>query len=109
MRSDKMKKGIERAPHRSLCKAMGLTDDELARPIIGIANSANEVIPGHIHLDSLVTSVKMGIAMSGGTPLEFPTIGVCDGIAMNHEGMRSSLPTREIIADSIEASATAMP
>ena len=109
MRSDKMKKGIERAPHRSLCKAMGLTDDELARPIIGIANSANEVIPGHIHLDSLVTSVKMGIAMSGGTPLEFPTIGVCDGIAMNHEGMKYSLISRELIADSVEIMATAFP
>jgi len=109
MRSDKMKKGIERAPHRSLCKAMGLTDDELARPIIGIANSANEVIPGHIHLDSLVTSVKMGVAMFGGTPLEFSTIGVCDGIAMNHEGMKYSLVSRELIADSVEIMATAFP
>ncbi len=109
MRSDKMKKGIERAPHRSLCKAMGLTDDELARPIIGIANSANEVIPGHIHLNSLVSSIKMGIAMSGGTPLEFSTIGVCDGIAMNHEGMKYSLISRELIADSVEIMATAFP
>ncbi|NLD35412.1 MAG: dihydroxy-acid dehydratase [Desulfatiglans sp.] len=109
MRSDKMKKGLERAPHRSLCKAMGLTDDELNRPIIGIANSANEVIPGHIHLDSLVTSIKMGIAMNGGTPLEFPTIGVCDGIAMNHEGMKYSLISRELIADSVEIMATAYP
>lgn len=109
MRSDKMKKGIERAPHRSLCKAMGLTDDELARPIIGIANSANEVIPGHIHLNNLVTSVKMGVAMFGGTPLEFSTIGVCDGIAMNHEGMKYSLISRELIADSVEIMATAFP
>ena len=109
MRSDKMKKGIERAPHRSLCKAMGLTDDELARPIIGIANSANEVIPGHIHLNSLVSSIKMGIAMNGGTPLEFSTIGVCDGIAMNHEGMKYSLISRELIADSVEIMGTAFP
>ncbi len=109
MRSDKMKKGLERAPHRSLCKAMGLTDDELKRPIIGIANSANEVIPGHIHLNSLVTSLKMGIAMNGGTPLEFSTIGVCDGIAMNHEGMKYSLISRELIADSVEIMATAFP
>jgi dihydroxy-acid dehydratase len=104
-----MKKGLERAPHRSLCKAMGLTDDELKRPIIGIANSANEVIPGHIHLNSLVTSLKMGIAMNGGTPLEFSTIGVCDGIAMNHEGMKYSLISRELIADSVEIMATAFP
>ena len=109
MRSDKMKKGLERAPHRSLCKAMGLTDDELVRPIIGIANSANEVIPGHIHLNSLVSSIKMGVAMSGGTPLEFSTIGVCDGIAMNHEGMKYSLISRELIADSVEIMATAFP
>ena len=109
MRSDRMKKGIERAPHRSLCKAMGYTDEELARPIIGIANSANEVIPGHTHLNEISSAVKMGIAMSGGTPMEFSTIGVCDGIAMGHEGMKYSLISRELIADSVEIMATAFP
>lgn len=109
MRSDRMKKGIERAPHRSLCKAMGYTDEELARPIIGIANSANEVIPGHTHLKDISSAVKMGIAMSGGTPMEFSTIGVCDGIAMGHEGMKYSLISRELIADSVEIMATAFP
>lgn len=109
MRSDKMKKGLERAPHRSLCKAMGYTDEELARPIIGIANSANEVIPGHMHLNEISSAVKMGIAMSGGTPMEFSTIGVCDGIAMGHEGMKYSLISRELIADSVEIMATAYP
>lgn len=109
MRSDLMKKGIERAPHRSLCKAMGYTDEELARPIIGIANSANEVIPGHKHLDQIASAVKMGVLMAGGTPMEFPTIGVCDGIAMGHEGMKYSLASRELIADSVEIMATATP
>jgi len=109
MRSDLMKKGIERAPHRSLCKAMGYTDEELARPIIGIANSANEVIPGHKHLHEITSAVKMGVAMAGGTPMEFPTIGVCDGIAMGHEGMKYSLISRELIADSVEIMATATP
>jgi len=109
MRSDKMKKGIERAPHRSLCKAMGYTDDELARPIIGIANSANEVIPGHMHLNQIASAVKIGIAMFGGTPMEFSTIGVCDGIAMGHDGMKYSLISRELIADSVEIMATAFP
>ena len=109
MRSDLMKKGIERAPHRSLCKAMGLTDDELKRPIIGIANSANEVVPGHQHLHDIASAVKMGVAMAGGTPLEFSTIGVCDGIAMGHEGMKYSLISRELIADSVEIMATAFP
>ncbi|MFC1863479.1 dihydroxy-acid dehydratase [Thermodesulfobacteriota bacterium] len=109
MRSDRMKKGIERAPHRSLCKAMGYTDDELKRPIIGIANSANEVIPGHLHLGELATAVKMGVAMAGGTPMEFSTIGVCDGIAMGHKGMKYSLISRELIADSIEIMAMAFP
>ncbi|MFC1533188.1 dihydroxy-acid dehydratase [Thermodesulfobacteriota bacterium] len=109
MRSDLMKKGVERAPHRSLCKAMGYTDEELARPIIGIANSANEVIPGHRHLDDMASAAKMGIAMAGGTPMEFSTIGVCDGIAMGHEGMKYSLISRELIADSVEIMATAFP
>ena len=109
MRSDLMKKGLERAPHRSLCKAMGFTDEELARPIIGIANSANEVIPGHKHLQEVAAAVKMGIAMAGGMPMEFSTIGVCDGIAMNHQGMKYSLISREIIADSVEIMAMAAP
>ncbi len=109
MRSDLMKKGIERAPHRSLLKAMGYTDEELKRPIIGIANSANEVIPGHIHLHKISEAVKAGIRMAGGTPMEFFTIGVCDGIAMGHKGMKYSLPSRELIADSVELMATAYP
>jgi dihydroxy-acid dehydratase len=109
MRSDLMKKGIERAGHRSLCKAMGYTDDELGRPIIGIANSANEVIPGHQHLNELATAVKMGVAMAGGTPMEFSTIGLCDGIAMGHIGMKYSLASRELIADSVETMAMAFP
>lgn len=109
MRSDLMKKGLEKAPHRSLFKAMGYTDEELARPLIGIANSANEIIPGHIHLDKIADAVKTGIRMAGGTPIEFGVIGVCDGIAMNHIGMKYSLPSRELIADSIELMATAHP
>jgi len=109
MRSDLMKKGVERAPHRSLCKAMGYTDEEIARPIIGIANSANEVVPGHLHLNEIAAAVKMGVAMAGGTPMEFSTIGVCDGIAMGHEGMKYSLISRELIADSVEIMATAFP
>ncbi len=103
MRSDRAKKGIERAPHRSLLKALGLTDREIAAPLIGVVNSANEVIPGHMHLQRIVDAVKAGIRTNGGTPMEFPAIGVCDGIAMGHEGMRYSLCTRELIADSIEA------
>jgi dihydroxy-acid dehydratase len=109
MRSDLMKKGLERAPHRSLFKAMGYTDEEIARPLIGVVNSANEIIPGHIHLDLITQDVKAGIRMAGGTPVEFPVIGVCDGIAMNHTGMKYSLPSRELIADSIEIMAMAHP
>lgn len=109
MRSDKMKKGIERAPHRSLLKAMGYTDEEIARPLIGVANSFNELIPGHIHLRQIVEAVKAGIRMAGGTPMEFGGIGVCDGIAMNHLGMRYSLASRELIADSVEVMAQAHP
>jgi len=104
-----MKKGLERAPHRSLFKAMSYTNEELNRPIIGIANSANEVIPGHIHLKGLAEAVKAGVRMSGGTPMEFNTIGVCDGIAMGHAGMKYSLPSRELIADSVEIMASAYP
>jgi dihydroxy-acid dehydratase len=107
MRSDKVKKGLERAPHRSLFKAMGYTSAELERPLIGIANSANEIIPGHIHLDRIVEAVKAGVYMAGGLPVTFGTIGVCDGIAMNHEGMKFSLASRELIADSVEAMAMA--
>ena len=109
MRSDRMKAGLEKAPHRSLFKAMGYTDSEIKRPLIGIANSANEIIPGHIHLNTIVQAVKAGVWMSGGTPIEFSTIGVCDGIAMNHEGMKYSLPSRELIADSVEIMARAHP
>lgn len=107
MKSDNVKKGIERAPHRSLFKAMGYTDTEISRPLIGIANSANEIIPGHVHLDKIAEAVKAGVYMAGGTPVEFGTIGVCDGIAMNHEGMKYSLASRELIADSIEIVAKA--
>jgi dihydroxy-acid dehydratase len=109
MRSDKMKKGIEKAPHRSLFSAMGWLPDELERPIIGIANSANELIPGHIHLDRICQAVKDGIRLAGGTPMEFSTIGICDGIAMNHEGMKYSLGSRELICDSVEVMAKAYP
>ena len=107
MKSDMVKKGIDRAPHRALFKAMGYTNTELERPLIGIANSANEIIPGHIHLDRIVEAVKAGIYMAGGVPVKFGTIGVCDGIAMNHEGMKYSLASRELIADSIEVMAMA--
>ncbi|HOK41716.1 MAG TPA: dihydroxy-acid dehydratase [bacterium] len=109
MRSDLMKNGLEKAPHRSLFKAMGYTDEEIKRPIIGVVNSANEIIPGHIHLDKITEAVKAGIRMAGGTPIEFRTIGVCDGIAMNHTGMKYSLASRELIADSIEVMAIAQP
>ena len=109
MRSDRMKKGLERAPHRSLFKALGLTDEEIEQPMIGIANSANEVIPGHLHLHQISEAVKTGIRMAGGTPFEFFTIGVCDGIIMGHEGMKYSLSSRELIADSIESMAMAYP
>ncbi len=109
MRSDKMKKGAERLPHRSIFKSLGLTDRDIQQPIIGVVNSFNELIPGHMHLNSITYSVKAGILAAGGTPQEFCTIGVCDGVAMNHIGMKYSLATREIIADSIEAVAMAHP
>jgi len=109
MRSDLMKKGLERAPHRSLYKAMGYTDEELSRPMIGVVNSANEIIPGHVHLNTITEDAKAGIRMAGGTPVTFPVIGVCDGIAMGHTGMKYSLASRELIADSIEIMATAHP
>jgi dihydroxy-acid dehydratase len=109
MRSDLIKKGIERAPHRSLMKAMGYTNEEISRPLIGIAHAHNEIIPGHIHLDKILEAVKTGVRMAGGTPIAFGTIGVCDGIAMNHTGMKYSLASREIIADSVEIMAQAHP
>ncbi len=107
MKSDSVKSGIERAPHRSLFKAMGYTDEELRRPLVGIADSANDIIPGHVELDQIVNAVKAGVYMGGGTPIAFGTIGICDGIAMNHIGMKYSLASRELIADSIEVMAIA--
>lgn len=102
MRSDLVKKGVSKAPHRSLFKAAGLTEEEIERPLIGVVTAQNDIIPGHINLDKIVEGVKKGILMAGGTPLVYPVIGVCDGIAMGHEGMKFSLASREIIADSIE-------
>lgn len=103
MLSDSIKKGITRAPHRSLLYALGLTKEEINRPIIGIVNSFNEIIPGHIHLNTIAEAVKSGVRSAGGTPLEFNTIGICDGLAMGHKGMKYSLGSRELIADSIES------
>ncbi|MCL4426713.1 MAG: dihydroxy-acid dehydratase [Firmicutes bacterium] len=102
MRSDRVKEGVARAPHRSLFKALGLTDEELKRPLVGVVNSYNELIPGHAHLNRIAEAVKAGIRMAGGTPFEFSTIGVCDGIAMGHVGMHYSLASRELITDSVE-------
>jgi len=109
VRSQLMKSGLEKYPHRSLLKAMGLTDREIEQPLIGVANAFNELIPGHIHLDKITQAVKDGVRMAGGTPLEFGVIGVCDGLAMHHLGMKYSLPSRELIADSIEIMAMAHP
>ena len=103
MRSDQIKKGVERAPNRSLLYALGLTEEELNRPLVGVVNSYNEIVPGHMNLDKIAEAVKAGIRAAGGTPIEFPAIAVCDGIAMGHEGMRYSLVTRDLIADSTEA------
>jgi len=107
LNSDQIKKGLERAPHRSLLYALGYSPEELARPLVGIANSQNEIVPGHIHLDRIAEAVKAGVRMAGGTPIEFHTIGICDGIAMGHEGMKYPLASRELIADSVEAMAMA--
>ena len=107
MKSDNVTKGRDRAPHRSLFWAMGYTEEELNRPLVGVCCAKNEIIPGHIYLDKIAEAVKAGVRMAGGTPIEFPVIGVCDGIAMGHEGMRYSLVTREIIADSVECVARA--
>ncbi len=105
--SQTMKEGVAKAPQRALLKAVGLTDDDIRKPMIGIANSFNDIVPGHIQLDKIAGMVKEGVRESGGTPLEFSTIGICDGIAMNHAGMKYSLPSREIIADSVEVMARA--
>jgi len=107
MRSDKVKKGIERLPHRMLLRACGVIDEEFERPFVGIVNSWNEIVPGHILLDKVADAVKAGVRMAGGVPFEFHTIGICDGIAMNHEGMKYSLPSRELIRDTIELMARA--
>lgn len=107
MNSDQIKSGANRTPHRSLMKALGLTDEEIKRPMIGVVNSQNEIVPGHIHLDNIARAVKDGIRIAGGTPIEVPAIAVCDGIAMGHEGMKYSLVSREIIADSVEIMAKA--
>lgn len=103
MRSDSVKKGVERAPNRSLFYAMGYTKEELERPLIGVVSAKSEIVPGHMHLDKVAEAVKAGIRMAGGTPIEVPAIGVCDGIAMGHVGMKYSLPSRELIADSVES------
>ena len=107
MKSDAVKKGVQQAPHRSLFNALGLSAEEMRRPLIGIVNSYNEIVPGHMNLDKITQAVKMGVAMAGGVPREFPAIAVCDGIAMGHEGMKYSLVTRDLIADSTEAMARA--
>ena len=107
MRSDAVTKGMQQAPHRSLFNALGMTQEEMDRPLVGIVSSYNEIVPGHMNLDKIVEAVKMGVAMAGGTPIVFPAIAVCDGIAMGHVGMKYSLVTRDLIADSTEAMAMA--
>ena len=107
MKSDAVKKGIQQAPHRSLFHALGMTKEEMDKPLIGIVNSYNEIVPGHMNLDNITEAVKLGVAMAGGVPREFPAIAVCDGIAMGHEGMKYSLVTRDLIADSTECMARA--
>ncbi len=107
MKSDAVKTGMQQAPHRSLFNALGMTKEELERPLVGIVSSYNEIVPGHMNIDKIVQAVKMGVAMAGGTPIMFPAIAVCDGIAMGHVGMKYSLVTRDLIADSTECMATA--
>ena len=107
MRSDSVKTGMQQAPHRSLFNALGMTKEELERPLVGIVSSHNEIVPGHINLDKIVEAVRIGVAMAGGTPVVFPAIAVCDGIAMGHIGMKYSLVTRDLICDSTEAVAMA--
>jgi len=103
MRSDVVKKGSTRTAHRTLFHAMGYSDEDLQKPLIGVVNAFNEIIPGHMHLREIAEAVKLGIAAAGGTPIEFPAIGICDGIAMGHDGMKYPLASRELICDSIEA------
>ena len=107
MRSDAVKKGMQQAPHRSLFNALGMTKEEMERPLVGVVSSYNEIVPGHMNLDKITEAVKMGVAMAGGTPVVVPAIAVCDGIAMGHIGMKYSLVTRDLIADSTEALAMA--
>ena len=107
MKSNNIKKGVNNAPHRALYHALGLTHEEISRPLIGIVSSYNEIVPGHMNIDKIVDAVKLGVAMAGGTPIVFPAIAVCDGIAMGHQGMKYSLVTRDLIADSTEAMAIA--
>lgn len=107
MRSDNVTKGVQQAPHRSLMNALGMTEEEKNRPLIGIVNSYNEIVPGHMNLDKITEAVKLGVAMAGGTPVVFPAIAVCDGIAMGHVGMKYSLVTRDLICDSTECMAMA--
>ncbi|MGV8144671.1 MAG: dihydroxy-acid dehydratase [Methanothermobacter sp.] len=107
MRSDTIKKGLQRAPHRSLLRACGVTEEEMDKPFIGVANSFTDIVPGHIHLNKIAEAVKIGISQAGGVPFEFSTMAICDGIAMNHEGMRYSLASREIVADTVESMAMA--
>ena len=107
MKSDSVKKGMQQAPHRSLFHALGMTEEEMERPLVGIVSSYNEIVPGHMNLDKIVQAVKMGVAMAGGTPVMVPAIAVCDGIAMGHIGMKYSLVTRDLIADSTECLAKA--
>ncbi|NLB23752.1 MAG: hypothetical protein GX833_10985 [Clostridium sp.] len=102
MKSHNLTEGLERAPHRSLLKALGLTSKEIKQPMIGVVSAFSDLVPGHSHLGTITEAVKTGVRLNGGTPLVFPSIGVCDGLAMNHAGMRYSLASRELIADSIE-------
>ena len=107
MKSDAVKTGMQQAPHRSLFNALGMTAEEMKKPMVGIVSSYNEIVPGHMNLDKIVEAVKLGVAMAGGTPVVFPAIAVCDGIAMGHIGMKYSLVTRDLIADSTECMALA--
>ena len=107
MKSDAVKTGMQQAPHRSLFNALGMTEEEMKKPLVGIVSSYNEIVPGHMNLDKIVEAVKLGVAMAGGTPVVFPAIAVCDGIAMGHIGMKYSLVTRDLIADSTECMAMA--
>ena len=107
MKSDAVKTGMQQAPHRSLFNALGMTEEEMRKPLVGIVSSYNEIVPGHMNLDKIVDAVKLGVAMAGGTPVVFPAIAVCDGIAMGHIGMKYSLVTRDLIADSTECMALA--